>query len=221
MIGAAIRAEIFRDTTAYYEGAGAGDVAPSLLEFARRHAGPELLDYGCATGSYALALSAEGFTVCGADIQPAYVAEAQRRGLTTHLCNPGLPLADDAVDTVLLFEVLEHIEQPAELLAEAVRVARRNVLVTVPNCAAVAPMQAGGVIYEHFADLDHRQFFTQETLAELMLPYFSAVDVTPGDPVDALCLVERNWISVIPRALRKLGLLRSRYNRRLFAVGTL
>ncbi|MDE0881963.1 MAG: class I SAM-dependent methyltransferase [Myxococcota bacterium] len=222
MIGNEIRAKVFRDTTGYYLDAQVGgEAASSLVAFARRHIGKEVLDYGCATGSYGLALQGEGFSACGADINPEYVAMANERGLTTYLCQPGLPLEDNCVDSVLLFEVLEHAENPAELLAEAARVARTNVLVTVPNCAALEALQAGGVIYEHFSDLDHRQFFTTDTLAETMRPFFSEVVVTPGDAVDALCLLERNLASVIPRAMRKFGLLKSRYFRRLFAQGTL
>ena len=222
MIGAEIRGQVFRDTTGYYLDAEAGgEAAPSLVAFARHNIGKEVLDYGCATGSYGLALQREGFTASGADINPEYVAAANERGLTSYLCEPGLPLEDNSVDSVLLFEVLEHAHNPGELLAEAARVARSNVLVTVPNCETLAPMQAGGVIYEHFSDLDHRQFFTADTLATTMQPFFSEVVVTPGDAVDALCLLERNAASVIPRAMRKLGLLKSRYFRRLFAQGTL
>ncbi len=44
-----------------------------------------------------------------------------------------LPFTDGAFDVVTLLEVLEHISAPAIALGEAVRVARRYVLISVPS----------------------------------------------------------------------------------------
>lgn len=44
-----------------------------------------------------------------------------------------LPFADNQFDTVLCFDVLEHVDSPHRLFAECARVARRNVIVSLPN----------------------------------------------------------------------------------------
>jgi SAM-dependent methyltransferase len=44
-----------------------------------------------------------------------------------------LPFADDHFDVITLLEVLEHIPDPAAALAEAVRVGRRFLLISVPS----------------------------------------------------------------------------------------
>lgn len=44
-----------------------------------------------------------------------------------------LPFPDDAFDLVLCLEVLEHLDQPERGLAELARVARRDVVLSVPH----------------------------------------------------------------------------------------
>jgi len=122
----------------------------SLATFARIYArvlslicGTTVLDVGCCFG-FLPKLVAERYPrlrVIGADLVPATAALASRicsaqdvrtRFLAADLL--ALPVADEAVDTVLAVHVLEHL--PAEAcrlaLAQLRRVARRRVVIAVP-----------------------------------------------------------------------------------------
>ncbi|MCB9664545.1 MAG: class I SAM-dependent methyltransferase [Alphaproteobacteria bacterium] len=84
------------------------------------------LDLGCGTGALCAALRADGFDVIPADVQDASFLPDVRP-----LVYDGrrLPLPDASVDTVLLVTVLHHAPDPDAVLREAVRVARRRLVV--------------------------------------------------------------------------------------------
>lgn len=44
-----------------------------------------------------------------------------------------VPVPDDSYDTVLALEIVEHLDHPRLVLNEAIRIARLQVIVTVPN----------------------------------------------------------------------------------------
>jgi SAM-dependent methyltransferase len=130
-----------------------------------------------------------------------------------------VPLEDGAVDTVILIEVLEHLDDPRALLREAARVAARNVLVTTPNCT-----QSFGSVpieFSHMLDLDHRQFFTADALRELLEASFERCEVVESHPLDAMIanLVLPRGLGRLYRAFARAGAARPRYFSRLLGEG--
>lgn len=219
MIGEEIRASVFRDTKTFYEHVPPDQVARQLISFARKYAGKEILDLGCAVGNYSRRLASLGYRVKGADINPEYIRIARERGVDAYVIEGDvLPFPDRSFDSVLLFEVLEHLPDPDRVLREAARVARKNVILTAPNSERVSELQRMGLLYEHFGDLDHRNFFTPESMSKLLEKHFSRVDVRRGDGMNPLALMPWKPVRLLGTGLTRLGLLRPRFYFRLFAV---
>jgi 2-polyprenyl-3-methyl-5-hydroxy-6-metoxy-1,4-benzoquinol methylase len=198
-------------------------VAEELITFAQLHAGKEILDLGCATGNYSLRLSSLGYDVKGADVNPRYVEIARSRGVDVHLAEGVLPFSNGSFDTVIAFEVLEHLIDPASVIMEARRVARKNVLFTTPNCGGIEELKRSGLLFEHFGDLDHKNFFTENSLKQLLQPFFSHVTIRSGDAISPLAVAD--FPSRAFRFLAKLAIrcnvMRPRFFSHLFVVAEL
>jgi len=95
-----------------------------------------VLDLGSGDGLLLSLLAQKGVTGKGLDLSEEGVAKARLKGLDTVVYDFGsqkLPFADSSFDTVVMLDILEHLYDPESVLKEAVRVARRAVVVGVPN----------------------------------------------------------------------------------------
>lgn len=94
-----------------------------------------VLDVGCGTG-VVTCRAAERFDVCGLELSAVGVRKIESMGIR---CVKGsiaeIPFTDGEFDLVMANEVLEHLDDQllASGLCELARVARRFVLITVPN----------------------------------------------------------------------------------------
>jgi 2-polyprenyl-6-hydroxyphenyl methylase/3-demethylubiquinone-9 3-methyltransferase len=104
------------------------EINPLRLEYVRSRAalhGARVLDIGCGGGIFAEALAAEGAEVFGLDLGPENVEAARR-----HATESGLEIRYECIDAsavaaelpedfdiVTCFEVLEHVPDPAALVA--------------------------------------------------------------------------------------------------------
>ncbi|MBE0664056.1 MAG: class I SAM-dependent methyltransferase [Bacteroidales bacterium] len=91
-----------------------------------------ILDLGCGNGIITNIL-AEHFDVTGADRSVAALKMVKTKKVQCN-CND-LPFADGAFDMVLSSEMLEHLEENVyqETIAEIRRVARKYILISVPD----------------------------------------------------------------------------------------
>ena len=107
-----------------------------LRLLSRLASGPRLLDVGCAGGMFLELAREEGFQASGCDIMPAAIAEARRRGLDAHCCPlEEAPFAPETFGALTLWNVIEHVPNPVELVRAAARfLCPRGVLyVETPN----------------------------------------------------------------------------------------
>jgi SAM-dependent methyltransferase len=129
-----------------------------------------LVEIGCGDGALLLELSRLAAVLDGFELSPTAIALARARNM------PGarrleaydgahVPAPDGAYDLAVLSHVLEHVPEPAPLLAEAARVGR-HVLVEVPleaNRSAARPAKRAEA-----ARIGHLHAFDREQVRALL-----------------------------------------------------
>ncbi|ART67716.1 SAM-dependent methyltransferase [Mycobacterium dioxanotrophicus] len=104
-------------------------------------AGRRVVDLGSCFGFFPLRLRRDGFDVTASDLSAPTMDLLNRvsvriqRPVQTLVCDAArVPLPDNAADTVTALHLLEHVPAAAGVgvLAEALRVARRRVVIAVP-----------------------------------------------------------------------------------------
>jgi len=117
------------DTYDAYRAGEAARVLAAVERYQVAIAGRRVLDLGCNDGALTVGyLQAGAASVAGVDIDRAAVARAQaRHGADARVryvvsTPTAIPLPTASVDLVLSYDVLEHVENPPELLADLHRV---------------------------------------------------------------------------------------------------
>lgn len=131
-----------------------------------------LLDVGCATGTFLRGVRAAGdWEVLGVETSPAAAQIArERHGLDVRIGTvEAASFPDQAFDAVTLWDVLEHLHDPAASLLEIRRILRPGgvLVVRVPNGAS----RDAGWFGQYWAGLEpprHLYVFTPQTLGRLL-----------------------------------------------------
>lgn len=132
-----------------------------------------MLDLGCGDGTISVMLkeSLSAKEVYGVEIAPDAVYSAQQKGVKVFeadLDNGGLPFLEAFFDVVYCGEVIEHVFNPAHLLAEVYTVLKPNgvCVLTTPNLAGWSNRLALLFGYQPFPMAASPQF---ESAGKLML----------------------------------------------------
>lgn len=129
--------------------------------------GPELLDVGGGTGNYALALQSRGWNPLVTDLNPAMLARAAAKGLRTLQADAAeLPVADEAMDAVMLVSMLHHVPDWRRALREAGRVLRPSGRLALMGWTR-EHMERVTWLREYFPSMNEELTLDHPTLAEL------------------------------------------------------
>jgi 2-polyprenyl-3-methyl-5-hydroxy-6-metoxy-1,4-benzoquinol methylase len=139
-----------------------------------------ILEVGCATGYFTKALTEQGCSVVGIEIDgdAAVVASQWAERVVVGDLDAGTLWADlegEQFDAVTFGDVLEHLRRPLETLQAAVRLLKPSgfVVISVPNIAHVdvrLTLLRGEFPYRSTGLLDrtHVHFFTLESLRQMI-----------------------------------------------------
>ncbi len=132
-------------------------------------AGQSVAVIGCGKGKYLEFVLASGRKAVGLDISPVCAAEAHARcaGRAVLADALVLPFPDNSFDTVTLWDILEHLHDDCAALRESLRVARRNVLISVPGEDSL-PDHSSGLTFRTYIDPTHVRYYTRQRLESLL-----------------------------------------------------
>ena len=148
----------------------AGEVLRQRIDWMAEQAqGRKILDVGCSEGVLEILLARKGFNVTGVDINAEALAfardllarepeEVRSRVRFVHGDLAQARLLDDRFDTLVMGEILEHLEDPQTLLNRSLDLIRPNgrVIITTP--------------FGYHPDEDHRQTFCLSDFIALAKP---------------------------------------------------
>ncbi len=166
-----------------------GNLNRNRLRAVFDHARGDVLDIGCGSDAYTAALRSRGHATVGID----YLALQDPPPAFARASATRLPFREDAFGTALLFEVLEHIEDPELALREIGRVAGRLVM-SVPNCERDAVLAMAGLVQYHYTDPTHVNFFDEASIRSLLeASGWSVTEVRHINPVSPGALSLHGW----------------------------
>lgn len=131
--------------------------------------GGRLLEVGCGNGSMLEYLASLGWRVKGLDIDPQAVESARRRGLDVTVGSlEQSNCADNQFDAVIMSHVIEHVPDPAGLVAECRRVLKPGGMLSLvtPNVESYGS-RFFGRSWLHLDPPRHLNLFTIRALRNL------------------------------------------------------
>jgi len=170
--------KILKRENIYGSGPPSPTVSTETLHYVCKYAGQRVLDVGCGIGAYMQSLTSRGYECEGIETNHGYVSECLRNGFKVQQMNAeDLRFSTNSFDTVMMIEVLEHLPEATVALREAFRVAKKNVLISVPNIEVLPVMFKYQVVPWHILEATHVNFFTPKILECTLNKFTPKVEV--------------------------------------------
>jgi SAM-dependent methyltransferase len=184
------------------------------LDFVAPHArGGRLLDVGAAGGAFVEQALARGFDAEGVEPTPEFAAFAREQlGVPVRTATiEQAQLADDSLDVVTMWHVLEHVPDPVDVLTLLSRALRAGgvVAIEVPNAAGHLARSQGRAWASLEPEVHVNQFGPRSLGAALERAGFDVLELGTVTITPYLPLVERLRPGQIVHRLRGLQALRT------------
>jgi ubiquinone/menaquinone biosynthesis C-methylase UbiE len=149
-----------------------GVLSPYKENIVERFGGKIILDVGCNTGQLVDSCIRSGKKAFG--VEPDFILLTnsfdQAGGRLVQSDGEALPFSSNSFDTVVLWNVLEHVEDEEMAISEALRVCRSNIIIVVPKEDDISTTLSA-VTYRHYVDLSHKRYYTKDSLQVLFDKY--------------------------------------------------
>jgi hypothetical protein len=150
-------------------------IHPDILEMAKQLKGP-VLDFGCGRGLLVEALREGGIEAHGLELDSPVIRQCAPPDVTLYDGSFPSPMERGRFASVICSEVLEHIPDYVGAVREIVRLAGDQALFTVPDASAIPLGYQYGAVPWHLLESTHVNFFTQQSLQQILKPYFPEIE---------------------------------------------
>lgn len=165
-------------------GPGVAKLNPEKAKLLKEFAVGKILDVACGSGIYTNYLSKIGHSVIGLDNQPEFIKKAKAKYPSVNFRvgdGLGLPFPNNSFDTVVLFDILEHLDGQ-KLIKEALRVGNR-LIISVPHQNQPILLQYG-LSHAHYLDTTHQRVYTSDSLTKLLKKFdLKIIYLEPSLPI--------------------------------------
>ena len=197
--------------------------SPHQIAIERVQPGERVVDVGCASGYVGAALKKKGCTVVGLDQFEPPADAGLDRFIRHDLNAERFPLTLQETDTVLLLDVIEHVQSPEKFVEQLYEAARMNpnirLIASSGNIAFViarAMLLVGQFNYgkRGILDLTHTRLFTYSSFRRLFEQSGFRVEQVWGVPAPFPLAMGGGFVS---RAMLKLNQAMIALSRKLFS----
>lgn len=188
-------------------------VGLGLLQQHNPPSGQVVLDWGCGRGESMMLCRSMGYTPKGVDVDPTCLALSGKNGevMSLNEADPVGQLGENSVDSIVSFHVLEHVSNPSMHLESMRAIARRYIVIGVPNLRQLTRLFCRTVSLQGF-NTGHRQSWDHWHLLNLAVNHVGLrfvawghdATLLPGNYVLERLIGLRNTVRLESKLFNKL-----------------